>query len=246
MSKDLFSKQSDIYVKYRPDYPPELIEHILQYVTGRTKAWDCASGNGQAAVLLANHFDAVEATDISEKQISNSIQHPRIRYSVSAAEKTDFPDHDFDLIAVAQAYHWFNFESFEREVKRVLRPDGVIAVWGYSLVNCEDRNLNHIINSFYTKTVGPFWDPERKFVDDHYQTVPFPYSELPSLEFFIEKEWDIENFAGYLNTWSSVQHFIKARGFNPVDALRPELEKTWPATDMIRFRFPVFIRIGKV
>ena len=246
MSKDLFSEQSDIYAKYRPGYSSELISNILQFVHERKIAWDCATGNGQAAVLLAPFFEMVEATDISEKQISNSIAAANIRYSISSAEKTSFPDHSFDLVTVAQAYHWFDFISFQKEVKRVLKPGGIIAIWGYGLVQSEYLNLNSLINSFYTNIVGPYWDPERKFVDDHYRTVPFPYEELFSDEFIIERMWNLDNLVGYLNTWSSVQHFMKANNYNPVVPLTAELQKSWPVKNEVVFRFPLFLRIGKI
>ena len=246
MNKDLFSTQSDIYAKYRPGYPPELLVYILQYVSGRKIAWDCATGNGQAAVLLSPFFEMVEATDVSERQITNSIPVTNIHYSVSRAENTSFADDTFNLITVAQAYHWFDFMAFEKEVKRVLKRDGIIAIWGYGLVQCDYDELNSIIHSFYRNTVGPYWDPERKYVDDHYRTVPFPYDQLPAKEFFIEQKWSLQEMLGYLNTWSSVQRFIKAKKVNPVDPLETELQKSWPSNSAVVFRFPLFLRIGKV
>jgi SAM-dependent methyltransferase len=245
MSKDLFSKQSDIYARYRPGYPSEIIDYILQFVSGRHAAWDCATGNGQAALLLASHFQFVHATDISEKQLSNATQHSRIQYSISKAEKTPFQENSFDLITVAQAYHWFNFVLFETEVKRVLKPGGILAIWGYSLVVSDYMDLNKKLKAFYTETVGPYWDPERKYVDDHYRTIPFPYNELPPAEFTIEQQWNLDDLSGYLNTWSSVQHFIKANKYNPVDQLKADLTKIWPPEATIPFRFPLFLRLGR-
>src|SRR5688572_9965980 len=217
MSKDLFSNQSDIYARYRPGYSSEIIDYILQFVSERHTAWDCATGNGQAALLLAAHFELVHATDISENQLSNAIQHSRIQYSDSIAEKTSFPENSFELITVAQAYHWFNHLAFEKEVKRVLKPEGILAVWGYSLVVSDFMDLNNKLRAFYKATVGPYWDAERKYIDDHYRTIPFPYDELPSAEFTIEQQWNLDDLSGYLNTWSSVQHFIKANSYNPVN-----------------------------
>jgi ubiquinone/menaquinone biosynthesis C-methylase UbiE len=246
MNKDLFSKQSDIYARYRPGYPPGLIDFILQFVPGRDAAWDCATGNGQAALLLAPHFRSVEATDMSEKQISNAVQHPHIHYSISTAEKTPFANDSFDLVTVAQAYHWLNFTEFTHEVNRVSKTNGVIAVWGYSQANSAYENLNALIDDFYENIVGPYWNSERKYVEEHYATTPFPYEELPTEEFFMEKQWSLEDVCGYVRSWSSVQHFIKAKGFDPVDELQLALQKAWPSNPVISFRFPLFLRLGRI
>ena len=121
MAKDLFSIQANTYAKYRPVYPKDLFDHLLQFVAQKNTAWDCATGNGQAAFALAPYFKKVTATDISEKQLSLAKPHPNIQYQISFAEQTSFPDNYFDLITVAQAYHWFTFDAFEKEVKRVAK-----------------------------------------------------------------------------------------------------------------------------
>lgn len=246
MSKDLFSAQASGYAKYRPGYPEDLIGYILTYVKEKKRAWDCATGNGQAALLLAAHFSRVEATDISEKQLDQAALHPAIHYARGAEDHTPFPDNSFDLITVAQAYHWFAFEAFHREAIRVSKPGGIVAVWGYGLVNTEDEKLGQLIQYFYTGIVGKYWDPERRYVDDGYRTIPFLFPELPSREFSITVRWTKTDFLGYLNTWSGVQHYIKANGTNPVDEFGGQLTAIWDDREEKVFTFPLFLRIGQV
>ena len=131
--KDNFSGQATGYAQYRPGYPRELFEFILQTVSNRDAAWDCATGNGQTATELATSFKKVYATDTSQKQLDKAIHLPNIFYSKQAAEKTDFPSSQFDLVTVSQALHWFQFDQFYKEVKRVAKPGARIAVWMYSL-----------------------------------------------------------------------------------------------------------------
>jgi hypothetical protein len=238
MAKDLFSNQASLYAQYRPGYPPALFEYILQHVKHRHQAWDCATGNGQAAVELAKYFDKVMATDISEKQLQQALPHEKITYSVSTAEQTPFADNSFDCITVAQAYHWFKFDAFSK--------DDIVAIWGYSLVVCEDEALNTLINTFYRETVGAYWDKERRYIDDHYTTVPFPYEPLPAKEFQIHVQWNRLQLVGYFNTWSSVQHFIKANGHNPVNELAGLIEEVWPGDEYKNFYFPLFLKLGRV
>src|ERR1700730_1023241 len=98
MPKDLFSQHAPDYAKFRPTYPADLVEYIVSFVEKKETAWDCATGNGQAAVLLAKHFQQVFATDLSEGQIAAAQQLPNINYSVASAESTSFAADSFDLI----------------------------------------------------------------------------------------------------------------------------------------------------
>ena len=246
MAKDLFSKQAAVYARYRPDYPPELYNYILSFVNNRTTAWDCATGNGQAALVLAQYFTRVLATDISEKQLQQAVPANNIEYSVAPAEKTGFPENSFDLITVAQAYHWFDFDAFHAEVMRVAKQQAVIAVWGYNLITGEDDQVNELISQFYWETVGPYWDTERKHVEQNYATVTFNYEELPSRQFRNYVQWKKEDVAGYLNTWSSLQHFIKANQYNPVEEFSQKLQQVWSGDSTKQFYFPVFLRLGKI
>jgi SAM-dependent methyltransferase len=246
MTKDLFSNQAALYANYRPGYPGSLIDYVLSFVQDRICAWDCATGNGQAALLLAPYFQRVEATDISRKQIDHAVQHPSIVYSVEGVEGNGFPDNAFDLITVAQAYHWFNFDTFLREARRTGKKGSVVAVWGYGLVQTSDPDLQNAIDHFYVDIVGKYWDPERKYIDEKYETVPFHFKPLPSKNFAIEMLWNPTDFIGYLNTWSSVQHFIKANGNNPVDEFAKTMTTLWKENNSRRFSFPLFLRIGTV
>ena len=223
MSKDLFSTQAADYAKYRPSYPNELIEYILSFTSQKNLAWDCATGNGQAAALLAPHFEKIIATDISEKQLALAPAIKNVDYFVSKAEQTGFADNSFDLITIAQAYHWFQFDAFEKEAKRIAKPNAVIAAWCYNIPATGNEGIDKLIKHFYTAVVGPYWDAERKYIDESYQTVPFNFNELPSQKFSIHVNWSKEDLAGYLNTWSSVQHFIKANNYNPVNEMATQL-----------------------
>jgi len=246
MAKDLFSNQASLYAQNRPGYPRGLYDYILQHVQNRQQAWDCATGNGQAAVELAAYFEKVMATDVSEKQLQQAQPHEKIEYSISTAEQTPFADNSFDCITVAQAYHWFKFDAFGSEVLRVAKPGAIIAIWGYSLIVCEDEAIDTLINTFYRETVGAYWDTERRYIDEHYTTVPFPYEVLPSKEFQISVPWNRQQLTGYFNTWSSIQHFIKANGYNPVNELAAAIEKVWGNDTTKDFYFPLFLRLGRV
>ena len=78
------------------------------------------------------------ATDASEEQIRHAQAHPRVEYRVAIAHASGLPPHSADLVTVAQALHWFDLPPFYAEVRRVLRPGGIVAAWCYG--NPHDRS----------------------------------------------------------------------------------------------------------
>ncbi|WP_425390890.1 class I SAM-dependent methyltransferase [Ekhidna sp.] len=243
--KDNFSIQSADYAKFRPVYPNELVDYLLSITEKYENCWDCGTGSGQLAVKLADHFDHVYATDISEKQLSNASYKSNIDYSKQSAEETSFSDNQFDLITVAQAAHWFDHKRFNQEVKRVLKPGGAIALIGYGLVQVEG-SVGEVIKEFYWNVTHPYWDPERDHIEAAYQTIPFPYDEIEDVPSFkMKKEMLLEDLVGYISTWSAVQHYIKKNGYSPIDKLYNDLKEVWK--DRARkVDFPIFTRIGRV
>ncbi len=243
--KDLFSTRSDQYARYRPTYPEEVFRYLVSRANGKKRLWDCATGNGQVAGPLSDFFEEVYATDISSSQISNAVQAQNIFYSVQPAEKADFPDHFFDMITVSQAIHWFDFPAFYKEVFRTLKADGVFAAIGYGMFSIDDdEKSNSEAQAFYHDVTGPYWDPERKFVDEYYRTILFPFTEITAPEFTIQREWTLEDCLGFLSTWSAVKHYIRVNQKNPLEDFEKQIAQFWNKNQKKKIRFPVFMRIG--
>jgi ubiquinone/menaquinone biosynthesis C-methylase UbiE len=242
--KDRFSKQAAGYATFRPTYPKALYDFVLAQVGTKNTAWDCATGNGQVARDLAPHFREVFATDSSVEQIKKAAAANNIYYSVCPAEKTSFPDNTFDLITVGQAMHWLNFDQFYAEVRRVARKNAILAIWGYGLLKISPE-IDVVISDFYVNVIGSYWDVERKHVDQHYKSIPFPFEEINAPEFEFSFSWTIAEVEGYLNTWSAVQKFIQANESNPVDALIAKIKPLWNGQKMI-VSFPLFLRVGTI
>lgn len=246
MAKDLFSQQADVYSKFRPDYPPELFQYILSFVNNRETAWDCATGNGQAAKVLAEYFQLVEASDMSSGQLDKAIQKPNIHYTICTAEHTPYHDSSFDLITVATAYHWLDHEAFRKEAIRVGKNGSLLAVWAYNLVKFEDDAVNKVIHHLYYDIVYSYWDPGRRHVEDAYQNVPFNYELLPTKDFYIQLNWTFEQLWGYLQTWSSVQTYINKNGTSPLELIRDQMKSVWQNDEVKSLRFPLFLKLGRI
>jgi len=241
--KDYFSDQSKAYAAFRPTYPDDLYDFIFQHLNSKVRAWDCATGNGQVAQALARHFQEVYATDISEQQLKNAVPLRNVFYSQAPAEKTPFDVHQFDLVTVGQALHWFNLPAFYKEVRRTLKRDGLLAVWGYAMLTVDDV-IDPLFLDFYDNKVGPYWDDARKLVENHYRDIEFPFDSIPCPEFHIKVNWTVDQFTGYLSSWSATQKFIRTHGFDPVVTFRKEIQALWPAGDVKLVTFPVFMKMG--
>ncbi|CAN5214328.1 class I SAM-dependent methyltransferase [soil metagenome] len=244
--KDHFSTQAADYAKYRPDYPQELYDFMLLNGRGSHVAWDCGTGNGQVAVVLSDFFEYVVATDPSAKQIENAMPAPNVEYSVAPAEASGLPDNSVDLITVGQAVHWFDFERFYAEARRVAKPEALILIWGYGLHSI-NREVDAVINEFYYHTIGSYWPPERKHLDNEYRDIPFPFQQIDVPPLVMEQQWTLEDVVGYLSTWSSVQAYIKANKTNPLQALWPKLSAAWGDKDLVQtVRWPLYTIAGYV
>lgn len=244
--KDHFSQQSAAYSRYRPGYPQALIDFVAQAAGRCELAIDCATGNGQAAVALAGAFAAVLAVDGSASQLRRAVPHPRVQYACALAEALPVADHSADLIAAAQAVHWFDFERYYAECRRVLRPGGLFAAWTYEKFRVDDR-VDALVDAFYTDVVGRYWPPERRYVEQGYRTLPFPWEELSAPPFTLQTDWTLAEVIGYLATWSSVQRYKDAHaGADPLPQLQSSLAPLWPADGSPRrIAWPIHVRLGR-
>jgi SAM-dependent methyltransferase len=240
---DHFSGHAAEYALARPRYPAALFDWLAGVAAARNLAWDCGTGNGQAAVALAEHFDHVVATDPSQEQLRNTERHPRVEYRQAAERDPLLREVSVDLVTVAQALHWFDPPAFFDEVRRVLRPAGVLAVWGYELATLSPQ-IDPLLEHFYRLTVGPYWPPQRALLERGYRSLEFPFAEIAAPEFSMEAQWTLGQFAAYLRTWSAVRRFIAARAADPVTPLEAALSRDYGEGER-RVRFPLVLRVSR-
>ncbi|HEX4631806.1 MAG TPA: class I SAM-dependent methyltransferase [Chthoniobacterales bacterium] len=241
--KDHFSKQAADYAKFRPRYPRELFVWLGTIAPKTELAWDCATGSGQAAVELAKLFQRVIATDASEKQVANAERHPRIEYRVATAEENGLETGSVDLVTVAQALHWFDLEKFYREVRRVLKPSGVIASTAYKLATVSPA-IDTVVNRYYSEIVGRYWPAERVLVEK-FEGLPFPFAAIETPPFEMVADWSVEQLLGYLRTWSATQRFMVAEKRDPLGEVEAKLRQSWGEQSR-KVVWPLTVRVGKI
>lgn len=240
--KDHFSGHAPAYERYRPGYPSALFEFLAEVAPARELAVDVGAGNGQAAAGLATFFAAVLATEPSAAQLERARPHPRITYRREPAERIGVDDASVDLVAAAQAAHWFDWQRFPLEVQRVLKPGGVVAIWTYAIFSA-DPAIDTVVADFYRNVTGPYWPRERRHVEERYASLPFPFEERPAPRFALETRWTVDEALGYLGTWSAVERYRRIRGRDPLELVEPLLRQAWGDAER-PLTWPIHLRVG--
>lgn len=242
--KDHFSTASDAYRRYRPGYPAQLFDWLTQQAPGKELAWDCATGTGQAARALAQHFAKVIASDASAQQINQAQAAAHVEYVVASAEAMPLGDDSVDLITVAQALHWFDQAAFYQNAWRLLKPRGVLAVWNYNLAHV-DPGVDDVVRWYYHEVVGPYWPPERAQVEQGYPPIPAPFTSMQAPEFAMQANWNLHDLLGYLSTWSAGKYYQQVTQQNPLDLVQPRLCEAWGDPEQARqVRWPLRLQLG--
>ncbi len=242
---DHFSGHAAAYRQHRPGYPAALFNYLAELCPVRELAWDCGCGNGQASMELATHFRQVLATDPSPQQIAEAEPQANICYRIAAESDALIASGSVDLVTAAQAAHWFNHEHFHHEVRRVLKPGGVLALWTYGLPRVNGP-VDACVDEFHGPIVGAYWPPERQQVDTEYRHLPFPFPDLPSPEFIYETQWTLEQLLQHLGTWSSVKYYREQCKADPIELIAARLRDAWGQEDQPwRVIWPISMRVGK-
>lgn len=243
---DHFSSGATDYARFRPDYPAALFEWLAGTVRQHQVGWDCATGNGQAAVALGSHFGSVVATDGSAAQVAAAARAPRVRYACAIAERVPLRDDSIDLVTVAQALHWLDLDAFYGEVNRVVRGGGVIAVWSYGQTSVAPE-IDEVVAAFYHDTVGAYWPPGRCHVENGYRDLAFPFVPIGTPRLDMVRHWTADELLGYIGTWSAVHRYRTANGDAAVEAFAARLRERWGDSRRRRdVRWPLTMRVGRV
>ncbi len=240
--KDYFSHDSQNYLKYRPQYPIQLFDYLNSLTQHHNLAYDFGCGNGQASITLAKYYQEVIGIDGSSNQIANAISHPQVKYKIALAHNSGLKSKSSDLITVVNALHWFQIDLFFTEVKRLLKDNGVIAIWCYNLftVNAE---IDHIFELFFN-LLEPYWPTERELVNQKYQTITFPFNELVTPKFVIAENWTLDQIIGYIKTWSAYNNYVQKHNTCPLSNIITKLNDAWGNKSNI-VNFAINLRVGR-
>jgi len=243
--QDHFSKQSAIYLKARPTYPDQLFEYLAGIAPARDLCWDCATGNGQAAISIAHYFKLVIATDGSAQQIEKAMQRDNIEYRVATAEKSGLTEHSVDLITVATAAHWFDHAAFYTEAERVARVNGILAVWSYSEARISTE-IDELMEWFMYDLLHDYWPPGRWYVRNSYDTLPFPFEPIKTPQFYCNMAWKRAQWLDYIKSWSSYNRYVTQHQTDPLEFLLPKLNPMWRADEIKPIQWKLHLKCARL
>ncbi|XP_078085187.1 putative methyltransferase DDB_G0268948 isoform X3 [Mustelus asterias] len=183
------------YQKYRPSTPSQLQEG------------------------LASHFDKVVGIDLSEAQIEEArkMDGPdNVSYRQGVAEEMKFEDGSVDLVTVGAAAHWFDMEKFMKELARILKPHGCVALYCYEVPHllgydhCSDhptqivQDLFTILKPYETEVNSIVWNEYKEVFD----AITFPDKERAE-DIYVKLKKSISWFIRYLNSSVLYQSYQK-------------------------------------
>lgn len=246
VSKDAaghFLSGGEDYARYRPSYPQSLAASLAKLCPAQGLALDIGCGNGQLSAVLATQFEQVIATDVSADQLAHAETTANIDYRCESAETLSANDQSADLIVAAQAAHWFDLPLFYKEVRRVAKPDAIIALLSYGVPSL-DGPADNYLQRFYWQTVHEYWPPERRHPETGYLEIAFPFEALEAPTLDIERRWDLDALIGYLGTWSGTRRAIAAGRGDILNELRDELRPHYRGAQ--RIHWPLNMRLGRI
>lgn len=242
-----FDKGGRAYVRFRPDYPPELAEALARAAPSHRLAVDVGCGNGQLTRQLAGHFQAVIGVDPSADQLANAHEAARVTYRRAPAEALPVADASAGLVAAAQAAHWFDLPAFYAEARRIAEPGAAIALVSYGVPEVGRGAVKDRFARFYRDEIGPFWPPERRLVESGYADLDFPFAERPGPRLSIARAWDLDALLGYVSTWSAVRRAAEAGRGAILNAFADDLSALWGEPDVPQgVAWPIRMRLGTI
>jgi SAM-dependent methyltransferase len=243
--KDHFSTAAQLYADARPRYPEALMDFVASSAPSRERVWDVGCGNGQASLALAERFTHVLATDPSAEQIARAPVCENVRFLVERAEESSADDASCDAVTVAQALHWFDRERFFDEVKRVLKPNGVLVVWGYSTFHIAPV-VDDLFTDIVLHAIEPDWPKENALLWHGYESIVFPFEKLPVPALDVEVQWTLDALLTYVRTWSGTRRYMERTGDDVVLRAKDAIAAHWDIDEKRVVRMPIHLQARRM
>ncbi len=201
MNEQKFDKKGKIYAKARPGYPRELFEHLIEnnIISNDSTVADIGSGTGlftmRLSPLVGKIFAVEPNSDMRRVAEEKYKEYNNIVSVDGTAEKTSLGEKSVDFVTVAQAFHWFDRQSFKAECQRILKPGNkILLVWNDRDTASELIKENYEINrrfcpDFKGSSNGIDFDREAftDFFEGDFEVVNFRNDLIYNLDAFVAR-----------------------------------------------------------
>jgi SAM-dependent methyltransferase len=249
-AKQRFSNRAADYARYRPGYPPELLDVLRKWCGLRPDhiIADIGSGTGLLSKLFLENGNTVygvepnaEMRAAGEEFLSSFDRFTTINGS---AEASTLPDESVDFVTAAQAFHWFDPEPTRREFQRILRPHGrVIILWNERLLDETAflRDYEALLRRFSTD----YARVNESYPRAEQMLAFFGKNEFTSHALPNAQDFDLEGLSGRLRSSS----YAPAPGHPQFEPMMEELQKIFAKhhrNGLVRMDYRTRIYTGKL
>ncbi len=242
-----FSDRVENYVRYRPGYPPEVLD-LLRAECGLQPSHivaDIASGTGVFTRLLLENGNSVFAVEpnpeMREMGIHELEDYPRLVSVAGTAEETTLRSASVDFVTAAQAAHWFDLPRARAEFARILKPEGwCVLIWN------ERRHLQHTVPPRLRATVADYGTDYKEVRHERTTAIIHEFFAPAACQervFSLRQQFDYEGAAGRLLSSS----YAPLEGHPNHAPMMQELQRIFRAhamNNMVEFEYKTRVYYG--
>ena len=185
------------------------------------------------------------------RRSKHAIAHPRVRYLTERAERCSLPDASVDLVSAAACVHWLDRPEFYRQVRRVVRSGGAIALYSYGIAPNDDalgKVMDHLVRNVLRPAKS--WPEPIDHILTEYRQIDFPFDEFTFQAPPATSTGNLEDLIALMETWSIVALYKEASGHDPIAEVCDDLTAAWrqkgPIDRPRTLEWPISCRIGRV
>lgn len=213
------------YKESRPTIPTGMVAEIVEYASKTVRCQDglCVDvgcGPGQSTERFSPYFKAVLGTDISETQVDiarATCTASNVTFQVSKAESLPVEDGSVALVSTVNALHWFHWDAFFAEVRRVLADGGVFCPSLYRLRAVAEPGLEDCLEEFRTEEFKGYMTPQHDFWTYGYDYTEVPFNNAEKRDFVVKEKTTLSAVMSLVETWSFV---IRKKEREPEEAAK--------------------------
>lgn len=212
-----FDKVASIYAKVRPTYPEQVYQEMVKMNDGHlfASAVDIGCGSGQSTEGLVTIARQVIGVEPGAHLLDEARSHyPNIKFYQGSGEQTNLESQIADLVTIATAFYWMDRVKALEEINRLLKPQGILAIYRYLFPVVEQAAAQKVINEHLAKYWNQYREDRLVRQDDSAQLIEnsgyFSVVEVSKIDQIIPLA--PAEYVGFLSSTSYVSRHLETLG----------------------------------